>query len=97
MTMGDGDAHEFSKKGNNKMRTIDAILRAEAIKDVLTDIGNGDYELKGCESAIVNEESNWWLYPQEGYYDLHWGKRCFRVDEEFLTEVFGRIQCENIA
>ena len=74
------------------MRITDAILRAEAIKDVLTDIGDGNYEIKGCEAAIVNEESNWCISPEdEVHYNLYWGKRCFRIDEEYLMVLLRHI------
>ena len=75
------------------MRITDAILRAEAIKDVLTDIGDGNYEIKGCEGAVVNEEANWCISPEdEAHYDLHWGRRCFRIDEEYLMVLLEHIR-----
>lgn len=74
------------------MRITDAVLRAEAIKEVLTDIFDGNYEIKGCEAAIVNEESNWCISPEdEVHYDLHWRNKCFRIDEEYLMVLLRHI------
>ena len=77
------------------MRITDAILRAEATKDVLTDIGDGNYEVKGCEPTILNND--WSLHPHGDYYELNWGKRSFRIDEEYMMVLLDRICCEEDA